>query len=457
MHTLHYTLSMYIDRIAYDKLKDWKNSKHRKPLLIRGARQVGKTTLIRKFAQEFSDYIELSLEKKTERTLFERTDEPDKLLSSIYLLKQKSPGKTPTLLFIDEIQESPKAIHMLRYFYEERPELFVIAAGSLLEFALRKVPSFPVGRINYLTLHPLNFPEFLGVRNPGAYKALVEIPVPEYAHQILIDLFHEYAIVGGMPEIISMYKENENLASLSPVYKQLWQSYKDDVEKYARNPTDRKVIRHIIDTAPKETDRIKFEGFGNSAYRSREVGEALRALDLARIILLNYPTTNIAPPVMANLKKRPRLQFVDTGLITNSLMLQGEMIGINDLNDFYRGKIIQHLIGQELISIQDDTGYRPHFWIREEKNSNAEVDYVYQYRKHVIPAEVKSGKQGSLRSLHQFIERTRHPYAVRFYQGEFRIEKAKTPGGKPYILMNLPYYLGTQINKYVAYLVENNP
>ena len=359
-------------------------------------------------------------------------------------------------MFIDEIQESPRAIQMLRYFYEEVPDLYVIAAGSLLEFALKKVPSFPVGRINYLTLHPLNFEEFLGIRNPIARQSLKEIPVGDYAHQILLDLFHEYAIIGGMPEIISLFSENNNIAALTHVYKELWQSYKDDVEKYAHNQTERKIIRHIIDTAPKETDRIKFEGFGNSAYRSREVGESFRALDLSRIIQLVYPTTNIAPPVIADLKKRPRLQFLDTGLVNNALMLQGEMLGIKDLNNFYRGKIIQHLVAQEVISTQDDPYYKPHFWVREEKNSNAEVDLIYQYGKYIVPIEVKSGKQGTLRSLHQFIERTSHQYAIRFYQGVFSIEKAITPGGKPYLLMNLPYYLGTQISRYTAYLVENN-
>jgi predicted AAA+ superfamily ATPase len=446
---------MYIQREAYRKLLDWKASKLRKPLLIRGGRQVGKTTLIREFAKEFGDYIELSLEKGVEKNLFERTDEISKLLSSIYLLKQKTPNNSPTLLFIDEIQESPKAIQMLRYFHEEVPDLYVIAAGSLLEFALRKVPSFPVGRINYLTLQPLNFEEFLGIRNPAAGNSLTEIPVGDYAHQILLDLFHEYAIIGGMPEVISVYSENNNIAALSQVYKELWQSYKDDVEKYARNQTDRKVIRHIIETAPKEIDRIKFEGFGNSSYRSREVGEAFRALDLSRIIQLVYPTTNTEPPVMANLKKRPRLQFLDTGLITNSLMLQGEMIGMSDLSDFYRGKIVQHLVAQELISIQDDSNYKPHFWVREEKQSNAEVDMIFQFGKYIIPIEVKSGKQGSLRSLHQFVERTNHPYAVRFYQGEFSVEESVTPHGKSYLLMNLPYYLGTRIQHYTAYLIEN--
>jgi predicted AAA+ superfamily ATPase len=446
---------MEIKRDSYDKLLNWKDLKHRKPLLLRGARQVGKTTLIRQFSKEFSNFIELDLEKETDRSLFQKTDEISKLLSSIYLLKQSMPGTSSTLIFIDEIQESPSAIKLLRYFHEERPDLFVIAAGSLLEFALKQVPSFPVGRIDYLTLHPVNFPEFLGVRNPGAGEILSQLPVPEYAHQILLDLFHEYAITGGMPEVISNYIDDDNIAALSGLYKRLWQSYRDDAEKYARNATERNVIRHMIETAPKERDRIKFEGFGNSAYRSREVGEAFRAMDLSRLIQLIYPTTDTEPPIIANLKKRPRLQFLDTGLVTNSLMLQGEMIGIKDLNNIYRGKIIQHLIAQEFISIHDDSGYKPHFWVREEKNSNAEVDMIYQFGRYIVPVEVKSGKQGSLKSLHQFVERTVHPYAVRFYQGEFRIEKAKTPNGKPYLLMNLPYYLGTQVHSYLAYLIEN--
>ena len=448
---------MEIQRDAYNKLLNWKSSKHRKPLLLRGARQVGKTTLVRQFGKEFSTYIELTLEKKAERDLFEKTDEISKILSSIYLFKQKTPSNRSTLIFIDEIQESPKAIHLLRYFHEERPDLFVIAAGSLLEFALKQVPSFPVGRIDYLTLHPVNFPEFLGVKNPGARETLSQIPVADYAHQILLELFHEYAITGGMPEVISSYADDDNIATLSGIYKRLWQSYKDDAEKYARNSTERNVIRHVIETAPKESDRIKFEGFGNSSYRSREVGEALRALNLSRVIQLVYPSTTMEPPVIANLKKRPRLQFLDTGLITHSLMMQGEMIGIKDLNNFFRGRIIQHLIAQEFISIQDDSGYRPHFWVREEKNSNSEVDLIYQYGRYIIPVEVKSGKQGSLKSLHQFVERSRLPYAVRFYQGEFRIEHAKTPYGKPYLLMNLPYYLGTQIHPYLTYFIENNP
>ena len=446
---------MEIKRNIYTKLIYWKSSIYRKPLIIRGARQVGKTTLVRYFALEFKNYIELNLEKEADRKFFQMTDDVNKILAAIYLAKQIPANDYPTLLFIDEIQESPKAIHLLRYFYEEIPDLHVVAAGSLLEFALKKVPSFPVGRVEYMTLHPVNFEEFLGAINPGAIKALSQLPVQEFAHDILVNLFHEYAIIGGMPEVVSRYAEQKNFAAITDVYELLWQSFKDDVEKYAHNETEKKVIRHVMETAPKETDRVKFEGFGNSPYKSREVGEALRALDLSRIIQLIYPTTNLEPPVIANLKKRPRLQFLDTGLINQILLLQSEMIGINDLNNFYKGKIIQHLICQEIISIHDETGYKPHFWVREEKNSNAEVDLVVQYNHYLIPVEIKSGKQGTLKFLHQFVERTNHSYAIRFYKGMFKIERAKTPGGKPYILMNLPYYLGTQLRKYIKYFIEN--
>lgn len=446
---------MNIQRNAYQKLIEWKVSKNRKPLLIRGARQVGKTTLVRGFSKEFQNYIELNLEKKNECALFE-IDDINKIIDAAYLLKGITPNNSPTLMFIDEIQESPKAIQQLRYFYEERPHLFVIAAGSLLEFSLGDVLSFPVGRIEYLYLHPINFSEYLGaINNQNAIAVLQTIPTPNYAHKVLLKLFHEYAIIGGMPEVVSHYLNDKNVSGLSKSYKNLWQAYKDDVEKYAKNDTYKKVIRHVIETAPYETDRIKFERFGSSSYRSREVGEALRALDLAKIIRLIYPTTSLKPPIISNLRKRPRLQFLDTGLLNHILLLQVKMLAINNLDNFQKGKIIQHLVFQELISIHENSPFKPHFWVREEKDRNSEVDLVYQQGDYVIPIEIKAGKHGKLRSLHQFVERSNHPYAVRIYSGEFNIETHKTAGGVPYFLMNVPYYLATKIPEYLAYFINN--
>jgi len=202
---------MKIRRKAYSKLVEWKESADRKPLLLRGARQVGKTTLVREFAKEFANYIELNLEREADNNLF-KIDEIEKIFSAACLLKGIVPDNKPTLLFIDEIQESPKAIMQLRYFYEEKPEIFIIAAGSLLEFTIKKVPSFPVGRIDYLYLHPLNFEEYLGgIQHKGAIETLQIIPIPDYAHSILLNLFHEYTIIGGMPEIVSQYNKDKNI------------------------------------------------------------------------------------------------------------------------------------------------------------------------------------------------------------------------------------------------------
>lgn len=447
----------HLIRISYQRLINWKQSPKHKPIILRGARQVGKTTLVRKLGKEFNCFLELNLEKESHNSLFQLED-VNKILDAALLMLGKNYVANSTLLFIDEIQENPKAIQLLRYFYEERPDLHVVAAGSLLEFALNEVPSFPVGRVEYLNLYPLNFREFLlGIGNNVAEEKLKEIPIQPHFHNVLLDLFHQYAVIGGMPEVVADYKMNQSVAHLKDYYLSIWQTYKDDVERYGRNDTIKNVTRYVIDKSPYELDRIKFANFGGSTYRSREVSEALHALDLAKIIRLVYPTTNINLPVLPDLRKRPRLQFLDTGLLNHVLNIQGEMIGLKDMSDFQRGKIIQHLIFQEVLTLSD-YAVMPHFWVKESKESNAEVDMVYPFRNLLIPIEIKSGKTGTLRSLHEYINKSEHSMAVRLYAGQFKIEHTSTPQGKAYSLMNLPYYLGTQLPEYLEYFYQQlNP
>jgi hypothetical protein len=201
--------------------------------------------------------------------------------------------------------------------------------------------------------------------------------------------------------------------------------------------------------------RIKFQNFGNSNYRSREVGEAFRNLDDAKVIQLIYPTTDTSPPILPDMKKSPRLQFLDTGLINHELNIQAEMLAMKDLNNAYKGAIIPHLVAQELMSLNTIKSVKPIFWVREKNQSSAEVDLVLQFNKMVIPIEIKSGKEGKLKSLHQFIEAAPHPYAVRMYAGKFSIEEHSTRSGKKYFLMNIPYYLTTKLNEYLSYFVSN--
>lgn len=449
---------MNFKRYMLKNLETWKASNNRKPLILRGARQVGKTTLITEFAKNYDFFISLNLEKTADKEFFETYNDVNTIVESLFLSNNITPDQQQnTLLFIDEIQELPKAIQLLRYFFEEIPELHVIAAGSLLEFAMKEVESFPVGRVEYLYLYPLNFAEYLqAINHNAAFKQLTNVPINPVAHRILLELFHRYAIIGGMPEVVKRDIGDGNLANLPKVYESIWATYKEDVEKYASNSTERRVIRHIMETAHLYIDqRIKFQNFGNSNYRSREVGEAMRNLDAAKIIQLIYPTTDTEPPVKPKISKSPRLQFLDTGLVNYTLGIQAQLLGMEDLSTAFKGAIIPHLITQEVISLNTITNTKPHFWIREKRQSSSEVDLVYPYGDKIIPIEIKSGATGTLKSLHQFMERTNHPYAIRFYAGEFKVENSTTIGGIQFLLMNLPYYLGTQLPKYVEYFVGN--
>ncbi|MFK7785904.1 MAG: ATP-binding protein [Crocinitomicaceae bacterium] len=448
---------MSFERHITPHLTQWKLSKNRKPLILRGARQVGKTTLVRQFSETYKNTIFLNLELPKDIRYFNDFDDVSTIIEALLISNSLAPEqKKNTLLFIDEIQESPKAIALLRYFFEMEPELHVIAAGSLLEHVMRKVNSFPVGRVQMLHLYPMNFLEYLkasGQTSP--LEQISTVPVKPVAHKILLQLFHRYAIIGGMPEVIKRYIETNSVADLSMIYESIWDTYKNDVEKYASNASEARVIKHIISTAHLYVDeRIKFQNFGNSNYRSREVGEAMRSLDDARIIQLIYPTTDKEVPVKPDLKKSPRLQFLDTGLINNELNIQAEMLAMEDLSSSYRGSIIPHLITQERMSVNTTKAVKPNFWVREKKQSSAEVDLVVPFQNYLIPVEIKSGKEGTLKSLHQFIEAADHPYAVRMYAGEFRIDQHTTRRGKEYFLMNLPYYLGTKLTEYIEYFLE---
>lgn len=451
---------MEIERHQLSYLKKWKASSDRKPLILRGARQVGKTTLVKQFSRNYKHYVYLNLELSRDKRYFTLFDDVPTIVEAIMIGSDIArEDKKNTLLFIDEIQEMPEAIASLRYFLEKEPEIHVIAAGSLLEHAMRNVKSFPVGRAEMCYLSPLNFQEFLGaIDQKSALEQIQKIPVSPAAHETLMFLFHEYAIVGGMPEIVKKYAKTKSVTDLIPIYGSIWETYKNDVAKYSSNISEARIIKHVISTAHLYVDqRIKFQNFGNSNYRSREIGEAMRNLDDSGVIQLIYPTTDTENPIASDLKKSPRLQFLDTGLINNELGIQAEMLGMKDLSQAYKGAIIPHLITQELISLGTHKAIKPNFWVREKKQSTAEVDLVIPYKNHVIPIEIKSGKEGTLKSLHQFIQTVNHHYAVRIYGGNFSIEQHTTQSEKNYYLMNLPYYLGTEIMNYIAYFVELHP
>ena len=364
--------------------------------------------------------------------------------------------KKQTLLFIDEIQEEPQAIQMLRFFYEELPDLHVIAAGSLLEQSLHKVKSIPVGRVKFLYIHPMSFLEFLKANNREALiDGLSEVPVSKAVHYNAMEWFHKYALVGGMPEVIQEYAKERNVFSLPGIYESIWATYRENVVKYARNANEEKVIKHIMQTAPLYLgQRITFQGFGSSNYKSREVSECFRALDQAKVIQLIYPSTTVDSPIITDSKKSPRLQFLDTGVLNYALDLLSHLLSVEDLSTTYKDALLPHLITQELISLQEEQFVKPNFGVRQKKGSQAKVDLVYPYHGLIIPIEIKSGKAGKLRSLHQFIDRSPHPYAIRMYADLLCIENHTTPKGKPFVLINLPYYLTEYLDSYLDYVTK---
>ncbi|MDA3915745.1 MAG: AAA family ATPase [Deltaproteobacteria bacterium] len=439
------------------KLSAWAKKIDRKPLVLRGARQVGKTTAVKLFSEEFDQYLYLNLEQKVERNIFEQDYPIEELIQAIFFYKDQVKLKGKILIFIDEIQTSPSAVSYLRFFYESFPDLYIIAAGSLLETLIDTHISFPVGRVEYLVLKPLNFKEFLNALNEKNSLDIIKnnIPAPSFAHDKLLKLFHTYSIIGGMPEIIQRYSDQKDIISLNSVFDSLIVSYLDDVEKYARNNSMANVIRHAVSHSFYEAgNRIKFQGFGNSNYKSREMGEALKVLEKAMLIYLLYPSSAVKPPLVPNIKKSPKLQVLDTGILNYFGGFQKELFGTNDIDSVYQGKIAEHIVGQELLACQTSPLYKLHFWSREKKQSNAEIDFLIQYEDLIVPVEVKSGATGRLRSLHQFIDRTPHKYAVRIYSGQMEINRIKTLTGKDFTLLNLPFYLAGSIPEYLEWLIS---
>ena len=439
------------------ELSKWAKRAKRKPMVLRGARQVGKTTLVEIFSEQFTQYLYLNLELKEDRKPFESFTSITILMQTLFIQKNLSYNKKEdTLIFIDEIQELPEAMNLLRYFYEQEPTIPVIAAGSLLETIFNNKVSFPVGRVEYLVVRPVSFAEFLyATKEDIAAEQLELVPMNDFAFDRLLILFNQYALIGGMPEVISEYAANKDITALARIYEALLTSYLDDVEKYATNNAEVQQIRHVIKAAFIEAGkRIKFEGFGGSNYKSREMGEACRTLEKALLLHLVYPNTGASLPLLPDKKKSPKLQVLDTGLLNFSAGLQLDILGTKDLNDVHKGLIIEHLVGQELLATDFSSLHTLQFWVREKNTSDAEVDFIVKYNSKLIPIEVKSGATGKLKSLHMYMDMAPHKMAIRFCASKLNITKIITPVGTEYFLLTLPYFLVCKINDYLPWFEE---
>ncbi|MCF7913110.1 MAG: AAA family ATPase [Candidatus Cloacimonetes bacterium] len=434
------------------RLREWKSRETRKPLIIRGARQTGKTTAIKMFGSEYSQFLYFNLDDESDLDHFSQEFSIDQLIDSLFLVRKQRKLFSETLLFIDEIQNSAYAVKMLRYFYEKYPALNVIAAGSMLEMMTGSGQiSFPVGRVEYLYLHPLTFGEYLGA---AGESELLEIyhsgQIPEYAHNQFLDLYHEYALIGGMPEVVNNWVQNHDVVALNPIYGSLVSSYRDDIEKYAMNGTKHEHLRHVFDTVPYSTGkRISFARFGNSNYRTETMQAALKVLERAMLINIVYPTISKELPILPDLRKSPKIYYLDSGLQNYILNIQNNLIGIKDLSKIYQGRFIEQQAGMDFRNCNLLANTVPPFWVRQKRQSQAEVDFILQLKGIIIPVEVKSGASGRLRSLNSFMDRSENYYAVKISSEYFYETDGMCLSGKTYSIKNIPYYLIEKLNDYL--------
>ena len=439
-------------RIALKYLRCWAQKEERKPLVLRGARQVGKTTLVRLFAEEFEHYIYLNLEEKENAALFAADSSFEDLLSGVFFKANVRQDSKRVLIFIDEIQNEPKAVQALRYFYEKRPDLYVIAAGSLLESLMGRHISFPVGRVEYMALHPCTFVEFLDAIGEEQLACRVEqIAVPQSLHDYTLDLFKKYMIIGGLPEVVANYAEHRDMVRLGGVFNALLSGYRDDVEKYASKPKEQDTIRYILNYGwTFAAHRIQFAKFTNTSFRSADVSNAFRILEKTLLLELVYPQTSASFPILPDLRKSPKLLWLDTGLVNYVAGMQEELLFTTDSDELWNGDIAEHIVAQELLGATTSFGEKRMFWVRDARNSQAEVDFLIRYKSHLLPIEVKTGSNSKLRSLHQFMDESRESMALRLWNGPMTSDTIARADGSTFTLYNIPLYYAGQLSEFVG-------
>lgn len=433
-------------RTAIRYLRQWAKKEERKPLVLRGARQVGKTTLVELFAKEFDTYIYLNLEEKETAELFAADYSFEDLLAGIYFkAKEKQDTHKRTLIFIDEIQNEPEAVQTLRYFYEKRPDLYVIAASSLLESLMGRHISFPVGRVEYMALHPCTFEEFLmAMGMEDLAESVAQLQVPQSLHTYTLDLFMKFMIVGGLPEAVANYVQHQDFVRLNGVFNSLLSGYRDDVEKYASKPREQDAIRYILNYGwTFAGHRIQFAKFTSSSFKSADVSNAFRTLEKTLLLELVYPQTTASFPILPDLKKSPKLLWLDTGLVNYVAGMQEDLLFSADSDELWNGDIAEHVVAQELLGATVNFGEKRMFWVRDAKNSQAEVDFLIRYKSHLLPIEVKTGSNSKLKSLHLFMEESKEKVALRLWNGPMTSDVITKQNGDSFTLYDIPlYYAG---------------
>jgi len=435
---------MYLRRDIDKLLVSWKHSVRRLPLLVRGARQVGKSFSILEFGRkEFENLVIVNFEQNPEYKTVFTTLNPNDIIENLSLLTKTDivPGKT--LLFLDEIQECPRAITVLKYFYEQKPALHVIGAGSLLEFALYQENfRMPVGKVQYIYMKPFSFLEFLDAVGEKPLSRKISnfswdnMPT-EVVHKRLLFLVKKYSIMGGMPAVLAEYISTRNLAECQRIQSAITQTYRDDFGKYA-SKVKNKYLDKIFYTVPKMIGQKFMFSHVDRNIQSRELKEALILLEKAGIVHRVKRTSGEGVPLEANASERFfKTIFLDIGLMQNICGLDGEIFLREEFIQVNNGAVAEQFVGQEFLAYQDL--YKKaslYYWAREARNSSAEVDYLIPHIGKALPVEVKSGKTGRLRSMNLFLEK---------YSCLMGLRISQIPLNQTLPVLSIPFYAVKQI------------
>lgn len=418
----------YLPRIIDVHLTAWASNPHRKPLLLRGARQVGKSWAVRHLGENFSSFLEINFEKNPEfKEIFRQNLDIGRIVSEISILTNKRIIDGETLMFFDEIQACPEAIMSLRFFKEERPGLHIIAAGSLLEFTLAEIPTFGVGRIHSIFMYPMTFDEFLMANEQDMLleardKASFEKPLSKAVHEKFIELFRLYILVGGMPEVVASWVRSHDYLTCQEIQNDIIIGYEDDFAKYRKKVNIELLRRVFHGTAYQITKKFTYADIGGG-YKTYEVKEALDLLCKAGLLYtVGRTAANGFPLGGESDRNNFKILTLDPGLTLrlldmtadDTLKMNQEILTSTASELVNKGPLAELIAGLEIMRYRNpNIKHNLYYWARDARNSLAEIDYIVNLDEKIVPIEIKAGTKGGMKSLWIFMNEKHLELAIR--------------------------------------------
>lgn len=420
-----------------------------KPVLITGMKCCGKSTLAKICSAQFRQFIVIDLNTTQHRRLFEEKETNEITLKSLFFLYGKDFQQRETLIFLKELYRCDKAIDWFRHWITQPFPFQLLASSSFLSDEIMELIAVLEKHSSHFYLPPLTFSEFLDSGEDLTVRdAFRETPVPRYAYEKLLKIFHLYSLTGGMPGIVASIREFPEMTKVNPIYEKILEELSRLVhQESATRKTaylNEEVLQNIF---PFAASRILFNNFGNVGAGSREIARSMNFLARLMVIQLIYPIIDTGKDAIPKRTLSPRLHIGDTGLVNYFSGIQHTLYLSQDMNSVFRGQIARQVVGQELLSGSEKAELV--FWTRAKSQSTAEVDFIVPFQGFQIPVVVRSGEPGKLRSLHMFLDEAPHAFAVRLWSGPISIGQHQTIRGKRYFLLNLPYFLSSRINEHL--------